>query len=119
LPSPFNPTETPTVNKPDVQPRPMPCYPVPADRLGDALAGRLLAVPNASKPDTGATDWLYCDGFAAGVRWACESASFDDLERLAADNAQRWLGAPPWLRGFIDGALHTLHDMATVRYRAA
>jgi hypothetical protein len=75
-------------------------------------AGRLLSAPNESKGDRGGTDWLYRDGFAAGVRWACESATFDDLERLAADNALLWLVASPWLRGFMDAVAELWQDMS-------
>lgn len=96
--------------KPEGKPQAMPYYPVPDERLADALAGRLLA-SNESAPDKTAAEWLYHAGFAAGARWARELATGDDLGQLARANRQP-LAPSTWLGGFIDGALTQPNDVA-------
>lgn len=101
------------MNKPEVKPILMRCFAVSDAQLGNALAGRLLTVANESKPDHDPLQWQYRAGFAAGVRWACELATSEDLHNLDADNALPWLIVPAWLRGFIDGALSSGKDTAS------
>ncbi len=81
------------------------CYPVPAELLGEALAGRLVAALNESKPDRTPQHWLYRAGHAAGGRWAAGLATAEDLAELLAADRLPHLVAPAWLRGFVDGAL--------------
>jgi hypothetical protein len=74
------------MSKPEAKARIIPCYPVSDEHLGDALAGRLLPVPNASKNDRDSAEWLYRDGLAAGIRWARELATPENLRQLAAES---------------------------------
>ena len=53
----------------------------------------------------------YLAGFAAGVRWACELATFAELEQLRADATAAYLVSAPWLRGFVDGVVDVCRDI--------
>lgn len=92
-----------------------------ADRdLDAAIAGRLLTTTAADlAASTAATTAAYGDGFAAGVTWADELATFVDLQQLADAAAQPFFVAPAWVRGFVDGALRTWRDVNTARYGVA
>ncbi len=100
------------------QPQIIRCYPVPADQLGDAIAGRLLPA-NASKGDRGTAAWLYRDGFAAGIRWSRELATPENLRQLKAESGAPDLVVVPWLHGFIDGALNGEHGETAATGKAA
>jgi hypothetical protein len=61
----------------------------------------------------------YAAGFQAGVHWALEMATFTDLERIeAAANSPAFV-APPFVRGFVDGALASWEELGVASFGRA